>query len=208
METSHSAPADLPAPPQPDWTYALPREAFAAVILILRVTLPPPFVDTPEEWVLRDRVAMAAVAGLQPATAAEGKLAAQFVAADAHASDCLRLANERAGEQEVSRRCKMQAMGMMRESRAALRLLQRMQAERRALARDAAAASTAEWVEHAAVNMMAEALAEVPAVGEKRGSAAGIVPVMRQASPGASDARKMSAETMVGFYALAARGAS
>ena len=161
METSHDVPADLPAPPQPDWIYALPREALSAVILILRATLPPPLLDTPAEWALRDRVAMAAVASLQPVTAAEGRLAAQFVAADAHAPECLRLATERARQWEVSRCCRAQAMSMMRESRAALRMLLRLQGERRALAKDAAAAGTAEWVDPAAVNGMAEALAEV-----------------------------------------------
>ena len=206
MENSH----DVPAPPQPDWTYALPRQALSAVILILRATLPPPLADTPAEWALRDRVAMAAVASLQPVTAAEGRLAAQFVAADAHASECLRLATERARQWEVSRRCRAQAMSMMRESRAALRLLLRLQAERRALAKDAAAAGAAEGAEHAAVSRMAEALVEAPASseGEPRGNAAGSVPAVRQPSPGASEARKTSAETMAGFYDPAARGAA
>ena len=190
---------DLPAPPQPDWIYALPREALSAVILILRATLPPPLLDTPAEWALRDRVAMAAVASLQPVTAAEGRLAAQFVAADAHASECLRLATERARQWEVSRKCRAQAMSMMRESRAALRMLLRLQAERRALAKDAAAAGTAEWVDPAAVNGMAEALVEAPV-------AAGVARKSGRVLESVAGSTAMRVETMERVYGPAARG--
>ncbi len=106
---------------------------------------------------------MAGVASLRPETAAEGRLAAQFVAADAWAMDCLRLAGERRLEFEVARKCRAQAMSMMREGKSALRALQRLQAARRAVDGDEAAANRAAWAEHGALRMMAEALAPAPA---------------------------------------------
>ena len=215
METLHDASSDLPAPPQPDWIHALPSEAFSAVILMLRAALPLPLVDTAAEWALRDRVAMAAA--LQPASAAEGRLAVQFVVADAHALACLRLANERARQWEVSRPCKAQAMSLVRESKTALRMRRHLLAERRALAKDVAAAGSAEWVEYAAVSLMAEALAgdvaedgvAVPAA-DFRAAAAGVGPVLKsgRASARANSARKRRVETTARFYAKGGRRAS
>ncbi len=153
-----------PADPQPDLAHLLPREAFHEIILILRAALPPPVSDDPADEVRRDRAAMAAVAALQPANGAEGRLAAQFVAADAWAMDCLLLAGERKREFEVARKCRAQAMSLMREGKSALRVLLRMQAARRAVEGDEEAAGRAAWAEHAAVAMMAEALAVAPAV--------------------------------------------
>ena len=156
--------SDLPAPPTPDWARLLPRTAFFDIMRVLQAALPPPGLDAPDEWLRRDQAAMAAVGALQPATAAEGRLAALCVAGEAHAMDCLALANQRRGEWEVSRQCRAQAMGMMREARSSLRALQGMQAERRALAKNNEAAAQGEWVEHVAVNLMAEALAARPVV--------------------------------------------
>ncbi len=147
-----------PSDPQPDWVRLLPREAFQEIMLTLRSALPPPAVDDPLVWARRDRAAMAGVAALLPVTAAEGRLAAQFVAADAWAMDCLRLAVERRREFEVARKCRAQAMSLMRESKSALRVLLRMQAARRAVEADEAASGQAAWAEHAAVGMMAAAL--------------------------------------------------
>ena len=205
MNNSH----DVPASPQPDWTYSLPRDAFAEIILVLRGTLPPPAVDKPQAWARRDRAAMASVAALQPVTAAEGRLAAQFVAADAYGAECLRVAHVKRREPELARRCAAQAISMMRESKSALRMLLRLQAERRALAKDAAAATTAEWVEHAAVNMMAEALAgdvaEDAAVAPAADFLTAAVAVDRvfksgRASVGANSSRERRVGTTAGFY--------
>ena len=157
MEPLQSSPSD----PQPDWARLLPREAFQEIILILRGALPPPLSDEPADWVRRDRAAMAAVAALLPENAAEGRLAAQFVAADAWAMDCLRLAGERRREPDIARQCRAQAMSLMREGKSTLRLLLRMQAARRAIADDEAAASHAAWAEHSALGMMEEALGPV-----------------------------------------------
>ncbi len=144
--------------PHADPAHLLPREVFQEIMLILRGALPPPHADGPEDWARRDRAAMAAVASLRPETAAEGRLAAQFVAADAWAMDCLLLAGERRLEVEVARKCRAQAMSMLREGKSSLRALQRLQAERRKIEGDEGQAEQAAWAEHAALRMMAEAL--------------------------------------------------
>ncbi len=169
MESSDSAPARS----QPDWTQLLPREAFHEIMLILRSALPPPLTDDPADCARRDRAAMAGVAALLPVTAAEGRLAAQFVAADAWAMDCLRLARERRLEFEVARKCRAQALSLMRESKGALRALLRLQAGRRAMEADDAAANRAAWVEHGALGMMGEALAAGSAGSEGMEAASG-----------------------------------
>ena len=147
--------------PSPD-TFAdpardLPREAFLEIMRILRGALPPP-ADSSADPMRRDRAAMAAVAALGPVNAAEGRLAAQFVAADAWAMDCLRLAGERRLETTIANKCRAQAMSLMREAKSSLRLLAKMQAARQAL--NEAASERAAWVEHATAGMMAEALAD------------------------------------------------
>ena len=106
---------------------------------------------------------MAAVASLRPENAAEGRLAAQFVAADAYAMACLRLAQIRRRETDVARRCAAQAASLMRESKSALRMLLRLQAVRGAIEADEAKAERAAWTEHSVLRMMEPALAPVPA---------------------------------------------
>ena len=160
--------SDAPADPQPDWASLLPREAFHQIILILRAALPPPLIDDPVDWARRDNAAMAAVASLAPANAAEGRLAAQFVAADSYAMDCLRLAQLRRCEPDVARKCAAQAASMMRESKSALRVLLRLQAARQKLAGDPAEMDRAAWAEHGAAAMMQQALAGAPAAPASR----------------------------------------
>ncbi len=163
MDPLPNSPSAPEPAPQPDWARLLPRDAFTEIILILRGALPPPGLDDPDEmtwqdWARRDRAAMAAVAALLPENAAEGRLAARFVVADAWSLDCLRLARERRHEPDVARKCTAQALSLMRESNSALRLLLRLQAARRRIEKDAAASGRAAWVEHAAVGSMGEAL--------------------------------------------------
>ena len=154
---------EQPADPQPDWASLLPREAFCEIILVLRAALPLPEGELPADWARRDRAAMAAVASLRPANAAEGRLAAQFVAADAYAMDCLRLAQIRRTETDVARQCAAQAASLMRESKSALRMLLRLQAVRGAIEADEAKAERAAWTEHSVLRMMEPAMAPVPA---------------------------------------------
>ena len=75
MDALHNPTSD----PQTDLALLLPRDAFYQVMLILRGALPPSGSGKPEDWVRRDRSAMAAVVALRPINAAEGRLAAQFV---------------------------------------------------------------------------------------------------------------------------------
>jgi hypothetical protein len=177
--------SDTPADPNPDWARSLPRGAFHEIILVLRGALPPPVTDDPADEARRDRAAMAGVAALRPENAAEGRLAAQFVAADAWAMDCLRLAQEKRREPDIARKCRAQAMGMMREGKSALRMLLRLQAVRQKMAADEEAASRAAWAEHGAAGMMAEALAAEAvapgAVDEPRRAASAEGSVVRRA---------------------------
>ena len=157
---THSAPETTA---EPHWARLLPRDAFAEIILVLRGALPPPGLDDPDamawqDWARRDRAAMAAVAALLPENAAEGRLAARFVVADAWSLDCLRLARERRHEPDVAQKCQAQAMSMMRESNRAIGLLLRLQAARRRTEKDAAEAERAAGVEHKAGAAMGEAL--------------------------------------------------
>ena len=91
---------------------------------------PPPPSDDPEAIARRDRDAIAQVASLLPVTAAEGRLAARFVAADAQAHECLRLARLHPTDVMQALKCNAQASSMWRQSESALRALQRMQAAR------------------------------------------------------------------------------
>ena len=79
---------------RPDLALQLPRDAYWMLIHTLHTSLPPPPPgDDPEAIARRDRDAIAQVASLLPVTAAEARLAARFVAADARAHECLRLAD-------------------------------------------------------------------------------------------------------------------
>ena len=155
--------SDMSAEPLPDPAHPLARDLFHEIMLTLRRALPPPATDDPAERVERDEAALTAVASLLPATAMEGRLAAQAVAADAWAMECLRLGHDRYREFDIARKCKAQASSMMREAKSALRELARLQAARAKRDANPEAAGQAEWVEHAATRMMEEALA-VPIV--------------------------------------------
>ncbi len=125
-------------------------------MFVLRGALPPPVSEGPEAEARRDRAALAGVAALRPVNAAEGRLATQFVAADAWAMDCLRLAQEKRRESGVAFKCRAQALSLMREARRALRALQQMQKTRTGM--DPPAADLAAWEAHAAAAMLAEVL--------------------------------------------------
>jgi hypothetical protein len=148
--------------PHPDLTLQLPRDAYYQVIHTLRTSLPPPVTDTPEDLAHRDNAAIAQVAALLPANAAEAALAAQYVAANAHAMDSLRLARDPAMPLVQVLQCSAQSASMMRQSQGALRMLQRLHAARQKLEANAAALDRAAWTEHCAAGLMAHALAGAP----------------------------------------------
>ncbi len=165
-DANHSDPASAPGP-GPELADRLPADAYYHLIRTLRLTLPPPpakagATDDPEALLRRDHAAIARIAALVPANAAEADLAAQFVAASEQWKDCLRLANEPDTAPEWARKCRAQALAMMRQANSALRLLLRLQAARGCQQADAAAADRAAWTEHCAIGLMAEALSGSP----------------------------------------------
>ena len=108
----------------------LPPAIARHTIFLLLESLPPPLSDLPEERAARDEAAIASLAVLKPADAFEARLAARAVAADARATECLRLASVPKMPLDRVDQCVRQANAMMRASAAALRSLQAMQAAR------------------------------------------------------------------------------
>ena len=109
---------DASADPHAVLARLLPPDALQQTLLIVRNGLPVPRTDDPRdleagERARQERSAVAGVVALLPRTAAEGRLAAQFVAADAWAMDCLHLAGERQPETEAASKCRAQAIGML-----------------------------------------------------------------------------------------------
>ena len=100
------------------------------IIQTLGTLLPPPVTDSAAERDARIETAMATLAAYRPADASEAQLAAQIVAADAHAKDYLRLAVQSDQDPDTTRRCRAQAAAMMRLMQSGLRALQRTQALR------------------------------------------------------------------------------
>jgi hypothetical protein len=160
------------------FAHQLPADAYWHLVRTLRLTLPPPPGDGPDDLLRRDHAVIARVAALAPANAAEAELAGQLVAASEQWKDCLRLANvaetsepRRAASEapakagvgpEWAAKCRAQALGMMRQANSALRLLLRMQDARRKLEADNSACDRLAWTEHCAAALMAEALAQPP----------------------------------------------
>lgn len=142
----------------------LPADAYHHLIRSLVPALPPPGENPgPEDIRRRDHAAIAAIAALAPANAAEAELAAQFVAASAQWRVCLRLAQAPGTPPPMARTSHAQSASMMRQANAALRLLSRMQEVRRKLEADDAARDRIAWTEHCAIGLMAAALSPAPA---------------------------------------------
>ena len=112
-----------PPPPPSGSNY---REIFAHLCGML----PPYPDDTPDTRAARHKRAMDAVEALTPYDAFEARLATRIVAMDDHAADCLRRAGLAAADPDKMRSCRAQAASMARQSDAALRSLQRLQATR------------------------------------------------------------------------------
>src|SRR3984957_18058535 len=97
------------------------------------------FDETSEAMSSRGRYALAAIEDLRPATALEARVAAQAIASDAHAADCLRLAAEHRDDFVKVTRCRAQANAMTRQMDRSLRMLTALRKERSA--REAAQAA-------------------------------------------------------------------
>jgi hypothetical protein len=108
----------------------LPPTIARHTVFLLMESLPPPLTDTPEERAARDEAAIASLTVLSPGDAYEARLAARAVAADARATECLRLASVPKQHPDRVDQCLRQANAMMRASEAALRSLRAMQAAR------------------------------------------------------------------------------
>jgi hypothetical protein len=108
----------------------LPPAIARHTVFLLMESLPPPLTDAPEERAARDEAAIASLAVLNPVDAFEARLAARAVAADARATECLRLASVPKLHPDRVDQCLRQANAMMRASEAALRSLRAMQAAR------------------------------------------------------------------------------
>jgi hypothetical protein len=145
-----------------DLTFQLPRDIYYQVVHTLRTSLPPPVTSAAEDLIRRDNAAIAAVASLLPANGEEATIAAQFVAANAQAMDCLRLAREHAADLAKVLQCTAQSANMMRQARGARSLLLRVQAAREKREADSTATDKAAWIEHCAVGLMADALGREP----------------------------------------------
>jgi hypothetical protein len=108
----------------------LPPTIARHTFFLLMESLPPPLSDAPEERAARNEAAIASLAALNPADAFEARLAARAVAADARATECLRLASVPKLHPDRVDQCLRQANAMMRASEPALRSLRTMQAAR------------------------------------------------------------------------------
>jgi hypothetical protein len=135
----------------------------------LRETLAPPVTDSQEDLIRRDSAAIAHVAALLPANADEADLAAKYVAAGSRAMECFRLARKYHASPQLMVKFTAQAASMLRESRAARAMLVRLQAERQKRATDSAASEAAASTEHAAMGLMARALADAARTAKPAG---------------------------------------
>ncbi len=162
---NHANPAPVPKLDpgiDPGLAFQLPADAYYHLIHTLRLTLPPPPTDDPGALLRRDHAAIARIAALAPANAAEADVAAQFVAASEQWKDCLSLAQDPELTPQWAAKCRAQALAMMRQANSALRLLLRLQAARGKREADTEATDRAAWTEHCAIGLMAEALAAAP----------------------------------------------
>jgi hypothetical protein len=148
---------------RPDLIHQLPRDAYYQLMHTLRATMPAAS-DAPEDIVRRDNAAIAQVASLLPANPDEADLAAKYVAAGAHAMECVRLARKYFGSPGLVVKCTAQASSMFRQAKALRVLLMRVQAERRNRTADDGALERTTQAEHAAIGHLAQAVADAPPV--------------------------------------------
>lgn len=134
-----------------------PKAVYYELVRTLRGKLPPPETDAPEDVLRRDQAAIAQVAALVPANAAEAYQAATYVASNAYAMDCIELART-TQDPDKARQCGAQCASVMRQAQGALRNLLRMQEARRKLEANNVATDRAAWTEHCALQLMAQSL--------------------------------------------------
>src|SRR5277367_2204198 len=135
----------------------LPPGTYYELVHTLCLTLPPPLTDCPEDLARRDHSAIARIAALCPANAAEADIAALYVAASEQWKQCLHFAQQSDPTTYWAQKCRAQANSMMRQSQSALSLLLRIQAAREKLEADSAARDRAATAEQRAIDLMAQA---------------------------------------------------
>lgn len=149
-----------PQPGPPDPTAPLPGAGFYQLIHTLRPAIPP-ISNSPEDIARRDHAIIAHVAALQPANIAEASLAALHVTASTQALACARLAHQYANpEPQLALKCATQATSMLRQARALLVLLLRVQAARQDRDEDATTREAAAATQQRVIALMSDALAD------------------------------------------------
>ena len=108
----------------------LSRAAYFQAAHTLRSLCTPLTADTAEDAAFRQADAIAQIASLCPATPDEANIAAYYVAAGAHAYDCIRLARSRPDDTAHFLKCTAQAVSMMRQAHRWRATLLRTQTER------------------------------------------------------------------------------
>ncbi len=193
---------DHPTPEQPDLTLLLSRDAYWQAVHHLHTSLPSRANDTPEDLARRDNAAIAKVACLLPANAAETDFAAQYVTASAHAMEDLRCAQEYARTDHTKMlRCQAQAARMMRQAATAIRTLLRLQAVREKREKDRVATDKAAWLEHCTIGIMAQALPDRPPAAPMEPPAAAPEPEPEPA-PAEDDEPKRNVAKEADLYAV------
>jgi len=148
----------FPPPPPFDPALRLQRDIHLHAADTLRRSLPRLVENTQEARNRRDRVAFASVASLVPGNPAEGRIAANHVAAMEHASQCLAEVAEFLDDPKQVARLRAQAASMGREARGYLGALQRMQAIRLKRESKDTTRESAAWTEHCMLGNMTQAL--------------------------------------------------
>jgi hypothetical protein len=147
---------------QPDPARQRQPEILRHAAEALREMLPAPQENTPEGWAERDRLALAIVASLLPATLVEADLAAHHVAATAHACECLRQAAHHRANPQLAGVLRAQAATFGREARSYQSMLLRVQAVRRKRHANEAFRAADAATEQRVYRLMMEALESLP----------------------------------------------
>ncbi len=160
--------ATLPQPLHPDPAIQLQHDLCDAAAEDLRDALPPPRTDTQtdtqEAWARRNRVALATVLSLGPASPVELDLAICHVGAIAHVKESLRQAARHMDDLNVTRHHRAEAACMGREGRGYLGKLESLQkAHRKHEATRASPEGTA-MTEQSMPSLMTDAMERLPPV--------------------------------------------
>jgi hypothetical protein len=149
--------------PPPDAEPRLRHDLQLQVAAGLRGILPPPVIDTPEAWLLRDRAALMRVATLLPANAVEADFAVHHVGAMAHARDCLEQLADCLSDPKRSDQLRAQSGQMANQAIGYYNKLEQAQAARnKREANDAAQESAAPAQQMIVLDAMIEAMESLP----------------------------------------------